>query len=273
MCLFHSTAHSIFVMNIRKTTSTNINTRSQRITGHIFLDKEAICEIDHLQQCLPVKTTWWSFNNIQEACAVTQKSRRQYHHSNRWSSLLLLEASFTWQLQQVTSLVSVSCLYIKKQNQTDTFTLSHNALDVAKVHFPCRRKLLLSYWLTWPELGLTWCCTGTQLAMPSEAKGRLQERRVVSCTWKDANLPCSGTTISLILLATSNRSEFTATTNGVLLPIAELCSQCSSIGNQWQKINTETIEEESNNLNKMSTDVEILLHPILLLHHKRRTSV
>ncbi len=114
MCLFHLTAHSIFVMNIRKTTSTNINTRTQRITGHIFLDKEAICEIDHLQQCLPVKTTWWSFN-IQEACAVTQKSRRQYHHSNRWSSLLLLEASFTWQLQQVTSLVSVSCLYIKNR--------------------------------------------------------------------------------------------------------------------------------------------------------------
>jgi hypothetical protein len=70
------------------------------------------------------------------------------------------------------------------------------------VHFPCRRKLLLSYWPTWPELGLTWCCTGTQLAMPSEAKGRLQETRVVSCTWNDGNLPCSGT-ISLILLATS----------------------------------------------------------------------
>lgn len=90
----------------------------------------------------------------------------------------------------------------QKQNQIDTFTLSQNSLDIAKVHFPCRRKLLLSYWPTWPELGLTWCCTGTQLAMPSEATGRLQETRVVSCTWNDANLPCSGT-ISLILLATS----------------------------------------------------------------------
>jgi hypothetical protein len=33
----------------------------------------------------------------------------------------------------------------QKQNQIDTFTLSQNSLDIAKVHFPCRRKLLLSY--------------------------------------------------------------------------------------------------------------------------------